>query len=86
MEVVHDDGSILNYLDAIVGTPNYIAPEVYKREKITEKADIFAIGVIIYFMLSGELPFHSDNLEFLVERTLTEKCSFVGKKWSKVNK
>ena len=59
------------YLDAIVGTPNYIAPEVYKKEKINEKSDIFSIGTIIYFMLSGELPFNSENLEFLVERTLT---------------
>jgi serine/threonine protein kinase len=33
--------------------------------------DIFSIGAIIYFMLSGELPFNSENLEFLVERTLT---------------
>jgi serine/threonine-protein kinase len=49
-----------------VGTPNYIAPEVYRKERITEKADIFSIGAIIYFMFSGELPFHSDNLEFLV--------------------
>lgn len=62
LEVVHEDGTEFIDLDAIVGTPNYIAPEVYRKERITEKADIFSIGAIVYFMLSGELPFHSDNL------------------------
>lgn len=59
---------------------------MYKRQPITSKVDIFSIGTIIYFMLSGDLPFNSENLEFLVERTLSEKCQFVGKRWMKISK
>ncbi len=34
----------------MVGTPNYIAPEVLKEEPFDFKIDNFAIGVILYFM------------------------------------
>lgn len=36
--------------EMLSGTPNYIAPEVLREEKIDFKIDNFAIGVIIYFM------------------------------------
>jgi serine/threonine protein kinase len=36
--------------ETISGTPNYIAPEVLREEKLNYTIDNFAIGVIIYFM------------------------------------
>lgn len=35
----------------------YMAPEIYRRGSLTEAADLFSVGVILYEMLSGELPF-----------------------------
>lgn len=35
----------------------YMAPEIYRRGSLTETADLFSVGVILYEMLSGELPF-----------------------------
>ncbi|XP_030065624.1 serine/threonine-protein kinase 17B [Microcaecilia unicolor] len=41
----------------IMGTPEYVAPEVLNYEPITTAADIWSIGVISYMLLTGESPF-----------------------------
>ena len=46
----------------VIGTEGYIAPEECLREKITPAADIFGLGVTLYELLTGKLPFpDSDN-------------------------
>ena len=45
------------------GTPGFLAPEIINCEDFDESADIFSLGVILYFMLCGSLPFFSTFLE-----------------------
>lgn len=40
-----------------VGTPSYIAPEIIKGERYSEKVDMFSMGVALYVFLCGYLPF-----------------------------
>eukprot|EP01087_Luapelamoeba_hula_P006394 TRINITY_DN1647_c0_g2_i1.p1 TRINITY_DN1647_c0_g2~~TRINITY_DN1647_c0_g2_i1.p1 ORF type:complete len:681 (-),score=87.06 TRINITY_DN1647_c0_g2_i1:168-2210(-) len=42
---------------SVVGTPLYMAPEVLRNIKYTEKADLWSVGVIIYQLLTGRLPY-----------------------------
>ncbi|MBI3281316.1 MAG: serine/threonine protein kinase, partial [Acidobacteria bacterium] len=42
---------------AVSGTPNYIAPERWKGGTATPASDVYALGVILYEMLAGSLPF-----------------------------
>jgi serine/threonine-protein kinase len=44
-----------------IGTPDYMAPEQGGHEEITCSADLYSLGVILYEMLSGTLPFTADT-------------------------
>jgi serine/threonine-protein kinase len=48
-------------LNTILGSPHYISPEQVKGGRGDSRSDIFAMGVILYEMLSGELPFSGDS-------------------------
>jgi tRNA A-37 threonylcarbamoyl transferase component Bud32 len=44
-----------------IGTPDYMAPEQGGHDPITYRADLYSLGVILYEMLAGELPFTGDT-------------------------
>ncbi len=50
----------------VVGTPGYIAPEVVMGAAADERADVYALGAVLYFMLAGRMPFEADNVQALV--------------------
>ncbi|MEW6733788.1 MAG: tetratricopeptide repeat protein [Acidobacteriota bacterium] len=46
----------------LIGTPHYMSPEQIREQEITLQSDIYSLGVIIYEMLTGCLPFNADNV------------------------
>ena len=48
-------------LSQVMGSPDYISPEQVKNKRGDARSDLYAVGVILYEMLTGETPFHGAN-------------------------
>ncbi len=51
---------------AIVGTPGYMAPEQLAGGAVTDRTDLWALGVLLYYVLSGQRPFAAADLSRLL--------------------
>jgi serine/threonine protein kinase len=49
----------------LAGTPRYMAPESYRDEKCTEKIDIYSLAMMIWEMLTAQLPWDGSNFQVL---------------------
>lgn len=57
----------------IYGTPAYMAPERFKGEPAEPAADIYALGILAYQLVTGRVPFEADNPIALGMKHLTEE-------------
>ncbi|QEH32983.1 Serine/threonine-protein kinase PknH [Aquisphaera giovannonii] len=52
--------------DRLAGTPTFMAPELFGGRTASRQSDIYAAGVMIYYLVSGLLPFASGNIRSLI--------------------
>ena len=57
------EGGRLTETGQVLGTPLYMAPELAQAEAFDHRVDLFALGVIVYQMLAGQLPFTGNAIE-----------------------
>src|SRR6266446_3199332 len=60
---------------ALIGTPEYMSPEQGRGEKLTERSDIFSLGIIFYELLTGKSPYYSDTPLATLWKRMTEKAT-----------
>lgn len=70
-KVTDDQDQKLTQHGQLFGTPDYMAPEQIKGKALTGAADLYSVGVMLFQMLTGRLPFVADNLFDLLKSHLT---------------
>ena len=60
-------------IDGFVGSPAYMAPEQINEEPPSVQSDIYSLGVTMYELLSGRLPFQANNAVAMINKILNEE-------------
>lgn len=63
-------------MQSFVGTLPYMAPEIINNEKYDRTVDWWALGIMLYEMMYGNLPFEHTNQKTLFDKILNEKLEF----------
>ena len=63
----------------LAGTPTYMAPELFSGTPASPQSDIYAVGVMFYYLLTGRIPFSSDRISKLIRLHQNEPAPDVRK-------
>ncbi len=58
---------------AVVGTPAYMPPEQARGDRVDERADVYAIGAMLYTVLAGRPPFDGDSADIILDRVIDQR-------------
>ncbi|HZL19515.1 MAG TPA: serine/threonine-protein kinase, partial [Polyangia bacterium] len=67
-----DRAAMLTIQGLVCGTPEYMAPEQARGEPLDGRADLYATAVILYQLVTGDIPFRADSPMAIVSRHLVE--------------
>jgi len=57
----------------VLGTPSYMSPEQLAGKKVTGQSDIFSLGVMLFQMVTGKLPFSGDSMATLMYKIANQQ-------------
>ena len=68
-----------------VGSPSYIAPEILNGEEYDYSCDIWSLGVLMFYLLSGKKPFTGNTEEEIYKAIKTKDLKFKDKIWDSIS-
>lgn len=77
-------GDDVTVMTTMVGTPHYLAPEVLSS-KYGKECDVWSLGVIIYYLLTGCYPFDGKTLNSIFQSILKAEFDFSGPEWENIS-
>ena len=69
---------------SFAGTPDYIAPEQIRGDNVDERADIYALGVMMFEMFTGNLPFSGDSSRDVLRARLKQEPTQAMEFWPEI--
>jgi serine/threonine protein kinase len=70
--IAHLIASDWTHTDALSGSPCYMSPEQVRAQALDGRSDLFSVGIVMYEMLAGRLPFAGDNMATIVYQIMFE--------------
>jgi tRNA A-37 threonylcarbamoyl transferase component Bud32 len=74
--VAHATGQSMTGTGNVVGTADYMSPEQVQGKKVDGRSDLFSVGCMLFELVTGKRPFHSDNLMAIFYKITHEGANF----------
>jgi eukaryotic-like serine/threonine-protein kinase len=84
-ETSYDDGRKLSVHGLLVGTPEYMSPEQARGDTLDARSDVYAIGIMLYQILTGKLPFEGSQPLDVALKQLSEPPTAPHKRYEHVD-
>jgi serine/threonine protein kinase len=67
------DAAMLSREGMWVGTPAFMSPEQFRSERVDHRADLFALGSVLYTLCAGKVPFAAESIMVLMRQICEDK-------------
>ncbi len=64
------ESSSMTMAGSVMGTPSYMAPELFSGEAIDQRSDLFSAGIILYQLLTGRKPFSGSSMTTIMHQVV----------------